>query len=743
MGLCKHDKCRHKKCKYLIVQGITGPTGPSGTGSTGGVYSFYVETATGPTADPTSGPFTMFNGNMLKIIGDGIIASTGSVLVDFRGFISNVAGMTGSTGETGPNGETGYTGVTGPNGKDVTGDTGPTGFTGVTGDTGPTGDTGVTGSTGQTGATGNTGHTGETGHTGDTGPTGVTGVTGVTGTTGPTGMTGDTGHTGVTGMTGDTGPTGATGMTGDTGMTGYTGITGTAGITGVTGNTGATGNTGNTGETGSTGVTGDTGMTGKTGVTGATGNTGHTGETGYTGPTGSTGETGDTGVTGATGNTGPTGVTGDTGMTGQTGVTGDTGATGDTGVTGVTGNTGPTGVTGNTGATGIIGESGVTGATGQYQNGNVVLVDKIFGDDALGVRNGYPFSTIKEAMGVAQPYDVVYVNPGFYLETINMPSDVSIVGKSSTKCFIGNTGATGNTDVITMSSNNSISRMNIYLTSSTHSQLKGVVFPSASATSCTLLDCNINIDNSSADTGGSSNVYGVSFENSGSSTRRKMNIKNCNINVNSIGFGNKRGVNVSGISSPNISYSDIYCSPGVTSPGDFVGISSSTGSSCNITHSNINGFVNDIQGGTGATINIEFTQLANFTSGNFGFNSNPIEVWDYNVLGTPNTQVLPVPSIYDNSYVSGQSINIFKRCILKGFNVYIVTPSVSTRAGAFNVRRNGVSVWSMNLTASTSQFYYPFATSLTFEAGDTVDISYISPAAPLPQSLAYQLYWYT
>jgi len=107
---CKSRNCGKKKCcKYIIVQGPTGPTGANGTGGSGvSNYSFFVETATGPTADPTSGPMTVFNGTTLRFIGTGVVASTGSVLVDFRNFVSDI--INNGTGATGMTGETGATG---------------------------------------------------------------------------------------------------------------------------------------------------------------------------------------------------------------------------------------------------------------------------------------------------------------------------------------------------------------------------------------------------------------------------------------------------------------------------------------------------------------------------------------------------------------------------------------------------------------------------------------------------------
>jgi len=748
MGCDKCDKhkkqCCKKKCsKYVVIQGPTGPPGADGTGGTGVNYSFFISTATGPTADLSSGPLTVFNETTVRFIGTGIIASTGSILVDFRNFAGNNQGITGTTGPTGVTGSTGATGATG-----VTGIS----FTGTTGDTGPTGSTGATGSTGDTGATGMTGATGQTGMTGATGQTGFTGHTGTTGSTGHTGTTGSTGHTGTTGPTGYTGITGSTGdngFTGHTGVTGMTGDTGSTGHTGVTGMTGATGSTGHTGVTGSTGVTGETGATGNTGPTGATGHTGATGDTGTTGPTGSTGNTGATGSTGHTGVTGDTGTTGSTGSTGATGVTGptgDTGFTGATGPTGDTGVTGPTGMTGDTGVTGPTGYTGMTGVTGiKLYEGNIVLVDKIYGVDSLGTRNGPPFLTISAALAVAQPTDVVYINPGFYYETIVLPDNVEVMGTSPEKTNIVALITAGGSGVVTMGVNSVLSNVSVLLSTNIHIQLKGVVFPGSSILNSKVKNCNITVDNSAASTGGSSNVFGVSFEGTGNPTKRFINIENCRIDVISTGFGNKYGISAKPLNSPTVSYSTIYSYPGSgTGIGPYIGVPASTGMSCNISHSTISGYTSDIRGATGATINLEFTQLVNYTSGNFGFNCTPLDRWSYCIPGLNNLAiVMSAPGNYGIPPLTATPVVIMKPCILKGFYINIATVNTGTSATAFVLRKNGTAVWTMSLPASTNNLFYPFPGSLTYNVGDTFDISYTPPGANQPSNVKYQVMWYT
>ena len=100
-------------------------------------YSWFLETATGPTGSPVSGPFEITNKETVRLWSstESIIAREGSVLVEFSGKNS---GITGSTGTTGQTGATGF-GATGATGFGATGLTGSTGATGLTGSAGATG----------------------------------------------------------------------------------------------------------------------------------------------------------------------------------------------------------------------------------------------------------------------------------------------------------------------------------------------------------------------------------------------------------------------------------------------------------------------------------------------------------------------------------------------------------------------------------------------------------------------------
>jgi len=341
---------------------------------------------------------------------------------------------------------------------------------------------------------------------------------------GPAGPIGATGPQGVTGPQGNPGgPTGATGPTGMTGSTGPIGSTGPAGPTGAA----ATGSTGATGPAGSTGPAG-------AGVTGATGPQGNTGPAGSTGPTGA----GVTGATGPQGNTGPQGSTGPQGIAGATGPQGSTGAQGSTGPQG------------NTGPQGSTGPQGVTGPTGVTQMGNVLRVDRVYGNDSTATIGGLPYATINAAITAATAAGTpltIWVLPGTYTlsSSITVPTGCSMRGLSVQTCLIQLTGVAAPTTMITMGSNTRIEDLTINLTSSGHYALTGIEFPGTTTTTAKLRTCVLTVDNSAASSAGTSNVYGINCSGTGTLGPGSFSfnsIKGSTINVLSDGGGNKRGI---------------------------------------------------------------------------------------------------------------------------------------------------------------------------------------------------------
>ena len=328
-------------------QGDQGPQGPEGPSSL-----FFVETGTGPTGPPSTGPFALNNLETIRFWSNtiDINAEEGSVLVNFE-----VLGFTGAQGDQGPQGADGVQGDQGPQGMGAQGFQGPQGADGVQGDQGPQG-MGAQGFQGPQGADGVQGVQGPQGM----GAQGFQGSDGVQGNQGPQGM-------GAQGFQGDQGPQGSDGVQGDQGPQGADGDQGAQGPQGVDGDQGTQGPQGSDGDQGTQGpqgVDGDQGTQGPQGVDGDQGPQGVDGDQGTQGPQGADGVQGDQGPQGM----GAQGFQGDQGPQGSQGVQGDQGPQG-MGAQGFQGDQGPQGDQGlqgpqGMGAQGLQGDQGDQGPQG-------------------------------------------------------------------------------------------------------------------------------------------------------------------------------------------------------------------------------------------------------------------------------------------------------------------------------------------------------------------------------------------
>ena len=433
------------------------------------------------------------------------------------------------------------------------------------------------------------------------------------------------------------GPPGAIGATGPQGVTGPQGTPG--GATGSTGSTGAVGATGPAG-----GPTGAQGNTGPTGVTGATGATGVQGNTGPAGPAG-TGGTGPTGVGGPTGVMGPIGPTGVVGPTGAIGVTGPTGVAGPTGATGAAGIS-STGATGPQGATGPV---GATGAVTTLQFGNVVRVDRVYGNDGTASVGGLPYSSLSAAISAATTGTTIWILPGTHSISsgITIPNGVSIRGLSVQTCVVQLLLVGGPTDMITMGENTRIEDLTLTLTSASHYALRGIVFPGTTSQTAKVRTCVLTVDNSTAGSPGSSNVYGVDAAGTGSISARSFSfnaIKGSTINVLSTGGGNKRGIIVTNSNVMSIRDTNIYVATppdNAAFAGSYVGIE--TADPTNI------GSIQVRAGSIGAT---KATGSQTYTSSDI-LQTNPSTITDPSYLASPGVQIGPGTDLVTKSAGGG------------------------------------------------------------------------------------------
>jgi hypothetical protein len=306
---------------------------------------------------------------------------------------------------------------------------------------------------------------------------------------------------------------------------------------------------------------------------------------------------------------------------------------------------------------GCVGPQGDTGPQGLtlYQ-GNVAIVDSVYGDDSTGSMSGTPYKTIVQALSQIVSGQTIYILPGTYTisSELILKDGISIHGMS-----VQTTILEMNTDVsdtmITMGENCRIEGLTIKLNCTGTNDniiLKGIVFNGNSSQTSKLRTMVITLDNRSMTNDLSSTVIGVEFAGEGYLTTSSFSfnsIKGSTINVYSNGQGTKRGILVSGTNQVSTRDTNIF----VAKPTDF----SSTGSYVGVE-------TNDID--QGGSIQLRTTTIGvNFPSSTDGYTASDI------LQTTPYT-------ITDPTYLASTGIQIgpgtdlvTKSAGEKGFSTYI------------------------------------------------------------------------
>ena len=637
-----------------------------------------------------------------------------------------------ATGIAAPAGATGVTGSTG-----ATGATGAHGLVGPVGKTGATGAAGMQGPIGPIGAMGNTGPAGIAGAVGSQGLMGNTGAMGLMGAQGQDGLAGNTGATGVTGDAGVDGVVGATGNTGATGPAGLMGPIGAMGNTGATGLIGAQGQDGIAGNTGATGATGDAGVDG---AVGATGNTGATGHAGLMGPIGAMGNTGATGLIGAQGQDGIAGNTGATGAAGDTGVDGAVGPMGNTGATGLMGATGPLGAQGEMGP---VGATGAMGIPGPIELGNTLRVDKIYGSDANGQREGAPFLTINAALAQAHPGDTVWIFPGIYEESIVIPDGVAIRGFNAGGVIIRRNSIVIDTDLVVMGESTRLEDVSLQMISQNHVRLRCIVFPGTSMTTSRVRTVQLLVDNSGASPFGDSDVIGVHSIGTGFPPEAVSTMRAVTIIVHSTGAGNKRGILIDtmphqfNVRDVNVMVSRV----GSENSGSYIGVEVNQAGATFVGRSmSIGGTNADISQSAGTLI-LGMTDLLNANANELGFTDKfyPIQL----IFSDPSE--LPGGAIRYMRPGTGTAApyDIFLRaaqkCVIKAIHVRAAIGPGLGATDTWTLRKNGqdtplsVSLSDMQTKAINERV------SVTFMQGDDISVKVQTSPSSTTQDIIVNL----
>ena len=194
----------------------------------------------------------------------------------------------------------------------------------------------------------------------------------------------------------------------------------------------------------------------------------------------------------------------------------------------------------------MLGNNTLTSSTG-----NLLHVDTVNGNDTAANISPYsiPFKTVNAAVSklTGLTGKTILIYPGTYELTsgITIPSGNSIRGISVQTVTIQMTNVTANTTLVTMGENTRLEDVTLKLTSTDHYNLTGLNFPGTTAVTAKLRTCVVTVDNRNAGVTGTSNVYGVLCNGTGTlgpSTFSFNCLKGSTINVYSNGQGVKRGI---------------------------------------------------------------------------------------------------------------------------------------------------------------------------------------------------------
>lgn len=277
---------------------------------------------------------------------------------------------------------------------------------------------------------------------------------------------------------------------------------------------------------------------------------------------------------------------------------------------------------------------------GDLTFGNTVRVDNVYGDDTIAnltVSNGYtyPFKTINAAMSALTTGKTLVVLPGTYNLTsgITIPAGCSIRGTSVQTTVIQMLNVTSSTTLITMGENTRLEDVTLLLTSAGHYVLRGIVFGGTTTVTAKLRTSVVSVNNSTASTGASSDVYGIECSGSGTLGTGSFSfncIKGSTINVFSNGGGNKRGILVSGTNIATTRDTNIYIAQptSTSSTGSYVGVETNNGETGSI----------QLRSTTVGTVTPTAGQ--NYTASDI-LQTTPVSVTDPTYLASPGIQIGP------------------------------------------------------------------------------------------------------
>lgn len=375
-----------------------------------------------------------------------------------------------------------------------------------------------------------------------------------------------------------------------------------------------------------------------------------------------------------------------------------------------------------------------------YQMGKVARVDSVYGYASnIASIGGLPFLRVEDAVAAIGSMTgvTVWVFPGTYNlpNGIILPANTALRGLNVQTCIIQMLNVTQDTTLITMGSPSRVEDLTLKLTSQEHHTLKGIVFGGTTTTDGKLRTSVLTVDNSSAPLGGTSNVYGIECNGSGTLGPGSFSfnaLKGSTINVISNGGGNKRGVLVSGSNIVSSRDLNIYVAkpPDTASTGSYVGVETNDPSSLGSIQ---------LRSTTIGTVTPVYTSVVGdiqkYTAADI-YQSTPIEVENPTYLETAGIQIGPGTDIVTkktgarpfSTYVYPNMIQYgLKGNLLTGQNGFLWTGTQAVTASTFPDQSGTFGDLHLSVTVINAGNEFTVSSTVGIIVGMPVVFSMISP----------------
>lgn len=350
------------------------------------------------------------------------------------------------------------------------------------------------------------------------------------------------------------------------------------------------------------------------------------------------------------------------------------------------------------------------------------------GNDSTAFIGGNPFKTINGAITAINTTGAtgitIFVFPGIYDEKVVIPNGNSLRGISLWTVIIRQQNATSNTTVLTMGENTRVEDITVLGTSSIHVDLTGIAFPGTTSQTSRLRTAVITVDNSTASTSGTSNVYGIHSFGTGIPDESISTVRATTITVKSAGLGNKRGILVN-TNSHNFHCRDVnLTTTSSVGAGSYIGAEvNRIGAQLSLRLASVQGTTADISQSAGTLI-LSSANLINSNANNLGFSTvlQPTTIiWaDPSGLPTGGTRFYrPGTAAVSNTEVF---IRLSQKSVIKSLSVRARVGPGGTNIDTWTIRKNGVDTpLVVSLTgAQTSNITNNIST--TFQAGDSISL---------------------